>query len=314
MTWLWERSPDCTSPWTPINEASAIYTPVFDDVGDYLRATASYNDGEGGVKSAQAISANAVEVAPGRNKPVLREYSTATRSVPRNTPTGSNIGAPVSATDADNDALTYRLGGPDGAGFALNTSSGQLLTKALLTGIQRTSYTVFVSVSDGKDDLGEPETDPQIDTSTEVTINVTTTTTSSGSSGGGSGRSGGGGGGGSSRATPTPTPTPSPTPTATPTPTGPQFSGLIAAEPSVAATVVPEGTTLGLNGGADLPGGIYVNFPPTAVALPVHVSVSLSNEAPSDVVAPSGTTLLPLTINITPATPAHPGRAADYRD
>ena len=69
------------------------------------------------------------------------------------------------------------------------------------------------------------------------------------------------------------------------------------------ATVVPEGTTLGLNGGGDLPGGVYVNFPPTAVALPVPVSVSVSNEAPSDVTAPSGTTLLPLTINITPETP-----------
>ena len=115
---------------------------------------------------------------------------------------------------------------------------------------------------------------------------------------------GGGGGGGGGRATPTPTPTPNPTPTATPTPTGPQFSGVIAAEPSVTATVVPdEGTTLGLNGGGDLPGGVYVNFPPTAVALPVHVSVSLSNTAPDDVTAPSGTTLLPLTINITPETP-----------
>ena len=116
---------------------------------------------------------------------------------------------------------------------------------------------------------------------------------------------GGGGGGGSSRSaqTPTPTPTPSPTPTATPTPTGPQFSGVIAAEPSVTATVVPEGTTLGLNGGGDLPGGVYVNFPPTAVALPVHVSVSVSNEAPDDVTAPSGTTLLPLTIDITSDTP-----------
>ncbi len=111
------------------------------------------------------------------------------------------------------------------------------------------------------------------------------------------------GGGGGGRATPTPTPTPSPTPTATPTPTGPQFSGLIAAEPSVTATVVPEGTTLGLNGGGDQPGGVYVNFPPTAVALPVSVSASVSNEAPSDVKAPSGTTLLPLTIDITPETP-----------
>ena len=294
-TWSWARSPNGTTSWTPIGgETLATYTPVVDDVGDYLRATASYDDGEGSNKSAPAISANAVEVAPGRNKPVFREHPTATRSTPRNTPAGRNIGAPLSATDADNDALTYSLGGPDGAGFDLDTSSGQLLTKAVLTGINRTVYKVFVSVSDGKDDLGDPEPAPQIDTTTEVTITVTTPRSSRRSGGGSSG-----GGSSSSRATPTPTPTPSPTPT----PTGPQFSGVIVAEPSVTATVVPEGTTLGVNGGGDLPGGVYVNFPPTAVALPVQVSVSVSNEAPDDVEAPSGTTLLPLTIDITPETP-----------
>ena len=299
LTWSWERSPNGTSDWNPISGATSdIYTPVADDVGNYLRATASYFDEEARGQSAQAISANAVEMVPGRNKPVFREALTATRSVARNTPAGRNIGRPVSATDADNDALTYSLGGPDAAKFGLNTSSGQLLTMAVLTGIQKTSYEVVVSVSDSKDDSGNPDT--AIDTSTRVTINVTTTTTTTSS-----GSSGGGGGGGSSRPaqTPTPTPTPSPTPTATPTPTGPQFSGVIAAEPSVTATVVPEGTTLGLNGGADQPGGVYVNFPPTAVALPVHVSVSVSNEVPSDVTAPSGTTLLPLTIDITPETP-----------
>ena len=185
-TWSWARSPNGTSDWTPISgETSDTYTPVADDVGDYLRATASYTDGEGSGKGAQAVSANAVEVAPGRNKPVLREYPTATRSVPRNTPAGRNIGAPVAATDADNDALTYSLGGPDGAGFDIDASSGQLLTKALLTGIQRTSYKVFVSVSDGRDENGNPEVSPQIDATTEVTINVTTSRTSSGSSSGG---------------------------------------------------------------------------------------------------------------------------------
>ena len=296
VTWSWARSPNGTSSWIPIiGETSDTYTPVLDNVGDYLRATAFYTDGEESGKSAQAVSANAVEVAPGRSSPVFREHPTATRSVPRNTPAGRNIGAPVSATDADNDALTYNLGGRDRAGFDLDASSGQLLTKALLTGINRTSYEVFVSVSDGKDDFGEPETDRQIDTTTEVTINVTTTTTTT--------RSGGGSSGGRSRSRATPTPIPSPTPTATPTPTGPQFSGVIAAEPSVTATVVPEGTTLGVNGGGDLPGGVYVNFPPTAVALPVQVSVSLSNTAPDDVEAPSGTTLLPLTIDIAPETP-----------
>ena len=184
VTWSWARSPNGASDWTLISGASDSYTPAASDVGDYLRATASYNDGQGGGKSAQTISANAAAAAPGRNAPVLREYPTATRSVTRNTPAGRNIGAPLSATDADNDALTYRLGGPDEASFDIDASSGQLLTKAVLTGITRTSYKVFVSVSDGKDDEGNPEPDPQIDATTEVTISVTTP------------RRGGGGGGG----------------------------------------------------------------------------------------------------------------------
>ena len=229
--------------------------------------------------------------------------ATATRTIPENTPAGRNIGAPVSATDADNDILTYFLDVDGAASFDIGSTDGQLQTKAPLNRASRSSYTVFVSVRDSKDDLGEPDT--AIDATTEVTINVTTTTTATATATATATTrpSGGSSGGGRSRATPTPTPTPSPTPTATPTPTGPQFSGVIAAEPSVTATVVPEGTTLGLNGGGDLPGGVYVNFPPTAVTLPVPVSVSVSNEAPSDVTAPSGTTLLPLTINITPETP-----------
>ena len=93
------------------------------------------------------------------------------------------------------------------------------------------------------------------------------------------------------------------TPTDTQTATEPQFPGQIAAGSSVTGAVVAEGTTLGVNGGADQPGGVYVNFPPTTVGAPVNVSVSVSNEVPSDVAAPSGTTLLPLSIDITPATP-----------
>ena len=138
-------------------------------------------------KSAQAISANAVEAAPGRNAPVLTEYPNATRSIARNTPVGRDIGAPFAATDADNDALTYSLGGPDWDAFDIDASSGQLLTKALLTGITRTSYTVFVSVSDGKNDLGNTETDPQIDATTEVTINIAAPRRTGGGGGGGFG-------------------------------------------------------------------------------------------------------------------------------
>ena len=97
VTWLWARSPDGTSSWNPISGAtSASYTPVASDVGDYLRATASYTDGEAAGKSAQAISAHAVELAPGRNAPVFTEGASTTRSVAKSTPAGRNIGAPVS--------------------------------------------------------------------------------------------------------------------------------------------------------------------------------------------------------------------------
>ena len=53
-----------------------LQTPIRrlpDDVGDYLQATAFYTDGAGPGKSTQAISANAVEVALGRNAPVFTE-------------------------------------------------------------------------------------------------------------------------------------------------------------------------------------------------------------------------------------------------
>ena len=189
VAWLWERSPDGVSDWTPISrEIVSIYTPVADDVSDYLRATASYTDYEGfDTKSVQAISTNAVDPEPGRNPPMLTEHPTATRSILRNTPAGTDIGEPFTATDADNDALTYSLGGPDRATFDLDASSGQLRTRAVLDGIARKTYKVFVSVSDGKDEQGFPETDPQVDATTDVTITVTTPRTTGGGGGGGFG-------------------------------------------------------------------------------------------------------------------------------
>ena len=65
IIWQWAGSPDGSSNWATISEAaSAMYTPVEGDVGNYLRATASYTDGHGAGKSAQAVSASAVEDAP----------------------------------------------------------------------------------------------------------------------------------------------------------------------------------------------------------------------------------------------------------
>ena len=74
MMWQWARSDAMDGTFTPIQGAtSSIYTPVADDVGKHLRATASYTDGEGSGKSEGATSANMVTAEDARD-PLLVEY------------------------------------------------------------------------------------------------------------------------------------------------------------------------------------------------------------------------------------------------
>ena len=73
----------------------------------------------------------------------------AVRSIAENTLAGENIEGPVVATDADNDLLTYSLGGTDSGSFSIVTTSGQLQTKGMLDHETKASYTVTVTVTDG---------------------------------------------------------------------------------------------------------------------------------------------------------------------
>ena len=95
-TWSWAGSPNGASSWTLISgETSATYTPVAADVGDYLRATASYDDGEGPGKSAEGVSANVVQAAPvPQNLPPVFSPNTAARNVDENTPAGGTSAIP----------------------------------------------------------------------------------------------------------------------------------------------------------------------------------------------------------------------------
>ena len=94
---------------------------------------------------------------------MFSDGSSTTRAVAENTFSGENIGSPVSATDADNDTLTYTLGGTDASSFSIVSSSGQLQTSAALNYEVKSAYAVTVSVSDGN---GGSD-------SITVTINVT---------------------------------------------------------------------------------------------------------------------------------------------
>ena len=105
-----------------------------------------------------------IDVNINNNIPVFTDGDSTTRSIAENTASGTNIGAAVSATDADtNDTLTYSLGGTDAESFSIVSTSGQLQTKAALDYETQSSYTVTVDVSDGNDGLDR----------ITVTINVT---------------------------------------------------------------------------------------------------------------------------------------------
>ena len=65
-----------------------------------------------------------------------------------NTGAGMDIGAPVTATDANDDALDYTLGGTDAASFDIDPATGQLMTKVALDYETKGSYEVMVTASD----------------------------------------------------------------------------------------------------------------------------------------------------------------------
>ena len=84
-----------------------------------------------------------------------------TLSVAENSAIGTNIGSPFTASDADNDTLTYSLEGTDGDNFSIS-NTGQLSTNAHLDYEAKTSHTVTLKVSDAT------ESDTH-----DVTINIT---------------------------------------------------------------------------------------------------------------------------------------------
>ncbi len=126
--------------------------------------TNTVSDGKGGSDSISVtINITDVDESPTNNVPTFTDGESTTRTVAENTASGVDIGSAVSATDADDDTLTYSISGTDSASFGIVNTSGQLKTKADLNYETKSSYTVTVSVSDG-----EGGSD-----SISVTINVT---------------------------------------------------------------------------------------------------------------------------------------------
>ena len=153
--WQWSRSTRATGGWTDVEDdegtmdevegTQSSYTPTEDDVGMYLRATATYIDGQcepcAPKKTAEAVSANPVQADPSNKAPRFLDekgngITSTTRSVAENSEAGTVVGAPVTATDPGFDGrqetLTYVLLGADGRDFDIDSGTGQIRVKAAL--------------------------------------------------------------------------------------------------------------------------------------------------------------------------------------
>ena len=91
-----------------------------------------------------------------------------TRSVAENATQGSNVGNPVTASDADSDALTYALTGS--GSFAIDPSTGQIFVLGALDYETQSTYSLTVSVGDGKDASGGADTG--VDDTIAITVSV----------------------------------------------------------------------------------------------------------------------------------------------
>ena len=151
-------------PWTEvtdtrITELSATITELMENTEYEVQIRANNDEGEG----VWSVTVSASTIAPANTAPEFPS-GTVTRGVPENTAAGADIGAPIAAaTDADGDALRYRLEGADAASFAFDAATRQLMTLAALDHETTDSYSVTVTADDGR---GGTDT-------VEVTINVT---------------------------------------------------------------------------------------------------------------------------------------------
>ena len=122
------------------------YTDSDVTAGPYLYQVVAVVDGGQATRSPKLGASNESNTAP-----EFPSSETGVRSIPENTAAGVDIGAAVAATDVDLDALTYTLDAAGAASFGIDSSSGQLKTKAALDYEARNSYTFTLTVRDNTD-------------------------------------------------------------------------------------------------------------------------------------------------------------------
>ena len=158
FTYQWKRyAANGTTSEANIGANSSTYTLTASEEGKKVLVEVSFtdNDGsdEGPLVSAlyPSTQSQTVEADPLVNSPPAFSATTADRSVAENTAAGQDVGAVLTATDADSDTLTYTLEGADAASFDIVSGSGQIRTKTGVTYNHeaKSTYTVIVKADDG---------------------------------------------------------------------------------------------------------------------------------------------------------------------
>ena len=186
VTYKWYRTSSRTSMGTVIvDEDEAEYTPQStsgnSDVGKYLRVVATYTDGRAAGKTATAVSQYMTITSIAVNTAPEFPADSAARSVPEESPKGTSVGRPVTATDADSgEKLTYWLSGTHAGLFDIDPMTGQLKVETKLNYesaageagrcAEANECMVTVSASDSSGDSAD--VDPAGTDTIDVTITV----------------------------------------------------------------------------------------------------------------------------------------------
>ena len=125
---------------------SATISGLADSTTYRVQVRAANAEGQG----SWSTSGEGTTVTP--NRAPAFAASSVTRSVDENVATGTNVGLPVTATDADNDTLTYTLSGTGAGSFAIDAATGQITVgdSVTLNHEATSQYTVTVEASDGE--------------------------------------------------------------------------------------------------------------------------------------------------------------------
>ena len=136
---------DDNDPPPPPPPAEPTPTPVPQPTPTPLLPTPPNTGGGGGIGFSGGWSSG-----DPNSPPYFEEGESTSRDVEEHTGLGVYIGDPVTAIDPDGDVLTYALGGTDAGSFALDTTTGQLITRATLDLESKATYEVVMTVSDGR--------------------------------------------------------------------------------------------------------------------------------------------------------------------